>query len=238
VCSRYARWIIVEEIEEFSDLRLPPEPLPTTYNAAPQSVQPIIRLSTTGEPTLVMARWGLIPFWAKEAKIAYSTINARSEELLSKPAFRESFKTRRCLIPANCFYEWQQIGPKEKQPVAIAMKDDQPFAFAGLWDRWKAPDGTVVESFTINTVTPNDLLKPVHNRMPCIVARENYLRWLNLDEPSKPLLDLLQPYPAEKMRTWRIGKAMGNVRNDDVTLIQEITSDAANENHVTPSLWE
>jgi putative SOS response-associated peptidase YedK len=96
VCSRYARWIIVDEIEEFSDRRLPPEPVPATYNAAPQSVQPIIRLSHTGEPKIVMARWGLIPFWAKDVKIAYSTINARSEELASKPAFRESLKSRRC----------------------------------------------------------------------------------------------------------------------------------------------
>jgi putative SOS response-associated peptidase YedK len=237
VCSRYARWIIVDEVEEFSELQLPPEPVPATYNAAPQSIQPIIRLSHTAEPKIVMARWGLIPFWAKDAKIGYSTINVRSEELASKPAFRESLKTRRCLIPANCFYEWQQIGPKAKQPFAIGMADDRPFAFAGLWDRWKAPDGTVIESFTINTVFSNDLMKPVHDRMPCIVGRENYLRWLDPDEASKPL-DLLQPYPTERMRAWRVGNAVGNVRNDDATLIKEIASDPVNENHATQWLWE
>jgi putative SOS response-associated peptidase YedK len=238
VCSRYARWIIVDEIEEFSDIQLPPEPISATYNAAPQSVQPIIRLSPIGKPEMVMARWGLIPFWAKDAKIAYSTINARSEELASKPAFRESVKTRRCLIPVNCFYEWQQIGPKEKQPFAIGMDDGRSFAFAGLWDRWKAPDGAVVESFTISTVTPNDLMRPVHNRMPCILRREHYHRWLGLEEVSGPPLDLLQPYPAEMMRAWRVGKAVGNVRNDDATLIKEMSTDAASENHETRLLWE
>ena len=139
-----------------------------------------------------MARWGLIPFWAKDAKIGFSTINARSEELASKPAFRESLKSRRCLIPANCFYEWQQVSPKEKQPFAIGMKDDQPCVFAGLWDRWKAPDGTLIESFTINTVPPNDLMKPLHDRMPCILGRKNYLRWLDPDEQAKPPLGLCQ----------------------------------------------
>jgi putative SOS response-associated peptidase YedK len=238
VCSRYARWIIVDEIEEFSDLQLPPEPMPATYNAAPQSMQSIIRLAEGGEAQIVMARWGLIPFWAKDAKIGYSTINARSEGLVSKPAFRESLKTRRCIIPANCFYEWQQIGPKAKQPFAIGMEDIRPFAFAGLWDRWKAPDGTVVESFTIITVAPNELMKPLHDRMPCIVRRENYLRWLDPGERLKPLLDVvLQPYPAGRMRVWRVGKAVGNVRNDDAALVKEITDDAVSENHATPLLW-
>jgi len=238
VCSRYARWIIVDEIEEFSDLRLPPEPIPATYNAAPQSNQPIIRLSHTGAPKIVLARWGLIPFWTKDAKIGHSTINARSEELANKPAFREPLKSRRCLVPANCFYEWQQVGPKEKQPFAIGMKDDKPFFFAGLWDRWKAPDGTIIESFTINTVAPNDLMKPLHDRMPCIVGQENYLRWLDPDQPVKSSLDLLRPYSSEKMRAWRVGKAVGNVRNDDATLIKEIPGGAANENRATPLLWE
>jgi putative SOS response-associated peptidase YedK len=239
VCSRYARWIIFEEIEEFSELRLPPEPLPTTYNAAPQSVQPIVRLSPTGEPQIVLARWGLIPFWAKDAKIGYSTINARSEELDNKPAFRESLKSRRCLVPANCFYEWQQISPKEKQPFAIGMKDDRPFVFAGLWDRWRAPDGSLMESFTINTVAPNDLMKPLHDRMPCILAREDSLRWLDPDLSAKSALDLLQPYRAEQMRAWRVGKAVGNVRNDSAALIEEIGSEAPNGNRaMTRSLWE
>src|SRR5450755_4625803 len=128
MCSRYARWLIDVEIEEFSDIRLPTEPLAVTYNAAPQSVQPIIRFAPdVGAPEIALARWGLIPFWAKDMKVGYSTINARSEELAAKPAFREPLKTRRCLIPANCFYEWQKVSAREKQPFAIAMQEDRPF---------------------------------------------------------------------------------------------------------------
>lgn len=222
MCARYARWTADEALEEFSDLRLPPEPLPATYNAAPQSMQPIIRVSAkTGEPEIVMARWGLIPFWAKDAKIAHSTINARSEEIERRPAFREPLKSRRCLIPANCYYEWQQLSAKEKQPYAIGMKNHRPFAFAGLWDRWKAPDGALVESFTINTTLPNALTAQLHVRMPCILEPAEYRRWLEPEEGRLPM-DLLRPYPAEKMRYWPVGKAVGNVRNDDPALCKPV----------------
>ena len=170
MCSRYARWIYPDEIEEFSDLRLPAEPIPTTYNAAPQSIQPIIALSSTGEPQIAMAKWGLIPAWAKDGRIGYTTINARSEELATKPAFREPLRKKRCLIPANCFYEWQQVGAKEKRPYAIGLASGRPFLFAGLWDRWRASDGTIIDSFTVATTSPNDLMKQLHNRMPCILG--------------------------------------------------------------------
>jgi putative SOS response-associated peptidase YedK len=223
VCNRYARWAGPEDFEEFSDIRLPTTPFPTTYNAAPQSIQPIVRISPeTGELEIVLVRWGLIPFWSKDAKIGYSTFNARAEELELKPAFRESLKSRRCLIPANCFYEWQKLGPKEKQPFSIGMSDDVPFAFAGLWDRWRAPDGAVIESFTINTVAPNKLLEPIHDRMPAIVDRHDYLRWLQSDDWRR----LLQPFSAEKMRCWPVDKAVGNVKNDSPELIKESDSAA------------
>jgi putative SOS response-associated peptidase YedK len=101
------------------------------------------------------------------------------------------------LIPANCFYEWQTPSPKEKQPFAIGMMNGRPFVFAGLWDQWKAPDGTITESFTINTVSSNDLMKPLHDRMPCILEAEDYLRWLDSGDPAKPPVDLLRPYSAE-----------------------------------------
>ncbi len=219
MCARYARWLVEEELEEFSDFRLPPEPLPVTYNAAPQSIQPIIRLSPkTGETEIVMARWGLIPYWAKDAKVGFTTINARSEELASKPAFRESFKSKRCLVPANCYYEWQTFSKNNKQPYAIGMQTGKPFALAGLWDKWQAPDGTVIESFTVSTISPNALTAPLHNRMPCILEPAEYARWLNAGDAA----DVLRSYPEEKMRCWPVGKAVGNVRNDDPSLCQPI----------------
>ena len=152
------------DLEEFSDFRLPVNPIPVTYNAAPQSMQPIIRLSpATGDPEMVMARWGLIPSWAKDDKIGFSTINARAEELETKPAFRDALKSKHCLVPANSFYEWQRLTSKDKLPYAIGLRSKKPFAFAGLWDCWKARNGSVV---TVITVTPNDLVTPLHDRMP------------------------------------------------------------------------
>jgi putative SOS response-associated peptidase YedK len=209
------------DLEEFSYIRLPTVPVPPTYNAAPQSIQPIIRPSRTGQLEVVFARWGLIPYWSKTAKIGYSTFNARAEELLNKPAFRESLKSRRCLVPASCFYEWQKLGPKEKQPFAIGMKRDEPFAFAGLWDRWRSPEGVVIESFTINTVASNEFMKPIHDRMPAVLQRRDYARWLNIEIAADAPLDLLRPFPAESMRCWTIDKAIGNVRNDSPELIKQ-----------------
>jgi putative SOS response-associated peptidase YedK len=116
------------------------------------------------------------------------------------------------------------------------MKDGRPLVFAGLWDRWRAPDGTVIESFTINTIHANDLMKPLHDRMACILEPDDYLRWLDPGDPAKPPIELLRPYPAEKMRSWRVDKAVGNVRNDDA-LIREVSVDP-NENHATRSLWD
>lgn len=235
MCSRYVRWITLEEIgefEEFSDFQVPPEPLAVTYNAAPQSVQPIIRLADTAEPTIALAQWGLIPSWARDFKIGQRTINARAEDLLAKPSFRDSVKTKRCLIPANCFYEW-----REKQPYAIGMQDGRPFCFAGLWDRWRNSAGVTINSFTVITTAPNDLIQPLHDRMPCILPRAAYLRWMNAREPINSALNLLRPYPAEQMRAWRVGKAVGNVRNDNPGLVQELAVDEPNESHATLPLW-
>jgi putative SOS response-associated peptidase YedK len=187
-----------------------------SYNVAPQSLQSVVRLdSETGERELTIMRWGLIPFFAKDAKIAYSTINARAETVATSPVFREPMKRRRCLVPATGFYEWQALDKKSKQPWSIEFVDGNLFAFAGLWDRWKdKATGQPMETYTIITTDPNELLEPIHNRMPVILAPKDYSRWLDPGEPSQLPIDLLRPYPAREMKVWKVSSAVGNVRNN------------------------
>jgi len=164
-------------------------------------------------------RWGLIPAWAKDAKIGYSTINARAEEAANKPAFRDALRKRRCLIPADAFYEWTKHDPKKKQPHAFALKSGAPFAFAGLWERWRPKEGEPLETFTILTTDANELLEPVHNRMPVILKPADYARWLEEATPDRLPIDLLRPYPPEEMTSWKVSDRVGNVRNNDLDLL-------------------
>ena len=198
-----------------------------TYNAAPQSMQPVVRMDRdTGKRAMALLRWGLVPFWAKDAKFGYTTINARAEEVASKPAYREALKKRRCLVPADAFYEWQRIDAKTKNPFAIALRSREPYAFAGLWERWSPKEGEALETFTIVTTDPNELMETIHNRMPVIVEKRDYDRWLEPGDAARPPVDLLRPYPAEKMVAWPVSARVGNVRNNDAELLEPETPKA------------
>jgi len=176
MCGRFARRSTQEVLADWFGVE--PEDMPffaPTYNAAPQSTQPVVRLNAdTGKPEFALMRWGLVPYWATDAKIGYSTINARAEEVVAKPLYREAFKKRRCIVPADAFYEWQQIDAKTKQPFAFGMQSGEPYAFAGLWERWKPKEGQPLETFTILTTYPNALAEKVHNRMPVILEPRDY----------------------------------------------------------------
>jgi putative SOS response-associated peptidase YedK len=150
------------------------------WNIAPTQPIAVIRQDAK-EPkrTFGLFRWGLIPYWAKDPSIGFKTINAMSETAAEKPAFRDAMRRRRCLIPADGFYEWSKIGPKEKQPYNFGMNDDSVFAFAGLWERWQTPDGEIIQTCTILTTKPNSLIESAHDRMPVILDRENYDLWLD-----------------------------------------------------------
>jgi putative SOS response-associated peptidase YedK len=210
--------------EEIDDTYLAP-----SYNVAPQSFQPVVRLSPeTRERELTVMRWGLVPYWSKDGKASFSTINAKSETVASSPAFRDAWKQRRCLVPADWFYEWQKIGEKTKQPYAIAEKDDAMFAFAGLWETWKdRATGQKLRTYTILTTDPNELMEPIHNRMPVILHRRDYERWLAPTDPSHLPVDLLRPFPSDEMKAWKVGKAVGNTRNDDPSLIETLKHEDA-----------
>jgi putative SOS response-associated peptidase YedK len=205
-------------------------PLPNVqqrYNAAPSQNLPIVLCGhETGKRRLVILRWGLIPGWAKDAKIGYSTINAMAETVAIKPAFGDAFVRRRCLVPADGFYEWKQFDAKMKQPYRFIMRDGSPMAFAGLWEQWNDPaSGETVRSFTIVTTAPNALCAPIHNRMPVILDPTDYPAWLG-EKPALPdeLQALLRPFPAERMEAHMIGPEIGNVRNDNAALIERLNS--------------
>jgi putative SOS response-associated peptidase YedK len=217
--QRIAEWMQTHNTSLFDDSYFAP-----SYNVAPQSLQPVVRFdSETGQRELTVMRWGLVPFWAKDSKIGYSTINAKSETVTTSPAFREAMKRRRCLVPAEWFYEWQKIDAKTKQPYAIGLRDGALFAFAGLWETWKdKTKDQVLETYTILTTDPNGLLEPIHNRMPVILTPKDYQRWLEPGEPTHLPVDLLRPYQAEEMKAWKVGSAVGNVRNSSPELIAPV----------------
>lgn len=232
MCGRYYRRSDKQQIAEAFRIGLPTtfEILPS-FNVCPQTFQPIVRLDEeTGERELALARWGLVPFWAKDPKVAYNTINAKAETLSTNPAFRESFRRRRCLLPLDGFYEWEPLGAKTRQPYAVALASDRLFAVAGLWDRWKdKATGQWLDTFTVITTDPNELMEPFHNRMPVILDPGDYTRWIDPGDPARPPVDLLRPYPPEDMKAWKIHPAVGNTRNDHAGLI------APFEGNVEPS---
>jgi putative SOS response-associated peptidase YedK len=158
----------------------------------------------------------MIPFWSKDGKAGFSTINARAETITRSPAFKEPMKHRRCLVPADWFYEWQKLDAKTKQPYAIGLKDGELFAFAGLWDRWRdKATGQALETYTTITTDPNELMEPLHNRMPVILRSQDYGRWLEHCDPARPPVDLLRPFEANQMKAWKVSARVGNVRNND-----------------------
>jgi putative SOS response-associated peptidase YedK len=168
---------------------------------------------------MVLAKWGLIPSWAKDMKIGNQLINARADTVATKPSFRSAFKSRRCLIPADGFYEWQKT-EDGKQPFHICMKDKQAFAFAALWEWWKPEEGEPVQSCAIITTDANELMAPVHNRMPVILPPEDYSTWLNATPTTELLLPLLKPFSADQMEAYPVSKSVNNPRNQGEQLIE------------------
>ena len=225
MCGRFARKSTQQVLADWFGVELEEMPwFAPSYNVAPQSVQPVVRLNRdSGHREFAQMRWGLVPFWAKDAKFGYSTINARAEEAAAKPAYREALKKRRCLVPADAFYEWQRIDKKTKHPFAFALKSGEPYAMAGLWEHWQPKEGAALETFTILTTAPNSLTEPIHDRMPVIVEPKDYERWT--DPSTAPPLDLLRPYPANRMRAWPVGEQVGNVRNNTPGLLDEVQED-------------
>lgn len=217
MCGRFTIFADPGRLAERFQAALPPDGLSPRYNAAPTQQLPVIL--NDGPPAIQLLQWGLIPFWAKDPTIGSRMINARAETLVEKPAFRAAFKKRRCLVLADGFYEWQKT-PGGKQPMRITLASGEPFAMAGLWETWDAPDGSPLRTFTIITGEPNELVAPIHNRMPAILLPEHEAIWL--DNAAEPAiwLDMLRPHPAERMAACPVSRRVNFVGNDDAGLVE------------------
>lgn len=191
------------------------------YNIAPTQIIPVIRQESAGDRMLAQLKWGLIPSWAKDPDIGNRMINARAETLAEKPSFREAFARRRCLVPASGFYEWQKTASGTKQPFYFYLKEREVFGFAGLWEQWlDRGTGEVLETFTIITTAANEVLKPVHDRMPVIIKAENYAEWLDPKIKSAERHEkLLAPYPPEEMNSHMVSRAVNSPAMDSPELI-------------------
>ncbi len=191
------------------------------YNIAPTQPIAVVRLGGSARE-MVMLRWGLIPSWAKDPTIGDRLINARAETVAEKPSFRSAFLRRRCLIVADGFYEWQKRR-SGKQPYYVRLREGQLFAFAGLWERWTGPQGQEIESCVLLTTSPNDLLRPIHDRMPVILHPDDYALWLDpaVDDRTR-LQALLQPYPSDEMEAYPVGRRVNDPHNDDPRCIEPL----------------
>ena len=196
MCGRFALAAPAADLIEFFDLATC-EDFPLRYNIPPGTDIPVIRYSPEGQRVLHLLRWGLIPHWSKDPSIGNRLANARAESLTEKPAFREAFKKRRCLIPASGFYEWQAVG-KIKQPYYIRQSEQQLLAMAGLWESWRAPDGSLIRSVCVITTEANDVMAPIHHRMPVIIAPDDWALWLSgeADEVQRMLRPFRGPMTA------------------------------------------
>ncbi|MFQ5433740.1 MAG: SOS response-associated peptidase [Anaerolineae bacterium] len=221
--GRFALFVPGEALFSLFNLNqpVPEEAFAPRYNIAPTQPVTAVRLGQTGEGELTWLTWGLVPSWAKEPKMGSRLINARSETVAEKPSFRAAFKRRRCLIPASGFYEWQKVNGR-KQPMFIQAEDGRPLAFAGLWEFWQSGDGSVIESCTILTTRPNELMAPIHNRMPVIIAADDFDDWLHPGPNPEMGLHLLRPYPAEKMTAYPVSTHVNSPRNDDAVCIEPL----------------
>lgn len=211
MCGRYVMADVVELSERFQLRRLPPALFPD-YNVAPGQPMPVVVADGEARSAQLM-RWGLIPSWAKDPKIGSHTINARAEGLADKPSFRTPFRRQRCIVPASGFYEWRKTG-STKTPYFIHRQDGELVGFAGLWDRWRTPEGQEVQSYTIITTEPNALVAPIHNHMPAILEPEHEDDWLNPDNHDTDFLaTLLTPYPAEALAAYPVSRDVNDVAN-------------------------
>ena len=217
MCGRFTICSHSEEIAERFNVALPQEGLKPRYNAAPGQSLPVI---TNERPNDVQFfRWGLLPTWAKDPSMGSRLINARGDTIAQKPSFRNAFKTRRCLVIADGFYEWQKSS-SGKQPMRFALKTEELFAFAGLWELWHSPQQQKVYTFTIITTEPNEIVAPIHNRMPVILRPEQEQVWLKATTPPAALESCLRPYCANKMKAYPVSRRVNSAQIDEATLIQ------------------
>lgn len=220
MCGRY-NLVATEHLAERFDIQQEQLPIQPRYNVAPSQSMPVVVRNSPNR--LVEMQWGLIPSWSKEPQVKFSTINARAENVTKSPVYRGPFKSQRCLVPASGFYEWRRTSDG-KQPYCIQMEDGELFAFAGLYDIWRDQDGNELYTYTIITTTPNEVVAPIHNRMPVILRREDEDAWLDKETKPAQLISLLAPYDPNEMTAFKVSRALNNPSNESAELVQPLNS--------------
>ena len=212
MCGRYSLTTPVEALRRLFGFEGPAPNLQPRWNIAPTQSAPVIRLGGGGGREIKMLSWGLVPYWAEDAKLQSHMINARGETVAEKPAFKQAFRQRRCLVPADGFYEWQTLGPKTKQPLLFKTADGAPFAFAGLWERWVPPQGEVLETFTIVNTAANEMMAQFHDRVPIVLSPADYAAWLDPDVDARALI---KAPPSDWLTFRRVSTYVNSVKHDD-----------------------
>ncbi len=217
MCGRYSHLFTWKQLHRLMELTTWPEDdLAPRYNVAPTQHAPVVRVGMDGRGEGVVMRWGLIPSWADDPSIGNRLINARGETVDSKPSFRSAMRHRRCLVPASGFYEWQKLaGGKGKQPYYFRPRGAEIFTFAGLWERWQPSDGDAIESFTIITTEANELVRPIHDRMPVILSPEAWSAWLDASTEKDHLMGLLRPCDPSALEAVAVGTRVNSPAHDD-----------------------
>jgi len=232
MCGRYAFFTPIEAVARlFGAVEYPADGLAPRYNIAPTQQVPVVRWSASHDRdaetpplrVLSLARWGLVPSWAKDPAIGNRMINARGETASEKPAFRAAFRQRRCLVPADGFFEWQKSG-SGKQPWFIRAADGQPMAFAGLWETWSPAGGEPMHSCTIITTAANGFMRPLHDRMPVILDAAGREAWLDRAASNDVLEPLLAPAPDDALEAWPVSRAVNRPANDDAELLEPVSA--------------
>jgi putative SOS response-associated peptidase YedK len=224
MCGRFHLKASAEQIAEYFRVINIPDLFSSRYNIAPTQPVMIIK-QVNGSREIAHVQWGLVPQWANDTTQSGKMINARSETAFEKPSFKGPFRYRRCLIPADGFYEWKSIGGKEKQPYHIGLKNRELFAFAGLWEIWQGDDGSELETCTILTTEANELLSDLHERMPVILPEENHEQWLDHQtQTASSLQPLLKTYPANEFKIYPVSKLVNSPKNNGPECLDEVKS--------------
>jgi len=224
MCGRYTLIHLADFVDIFPWIRGFPQEYPPRFNIAPTQLAPVA--ANRPSPQLELFKWGLVPSWAKDISIGNRMINARAETLMEKPSFRTALKRRRCLVPADGFYEWKMNADgKTKTPMRMRLSSERAFAFAGLWEQWQSADGSSLLTYTIITTEPNELLKNIHNRMPVMLTGEAAREWLTPgDADAAQMHALLKPFPADQMRADPVSRSVNNPVNDSPACIESMGS--------------
>ena len=222
MCGRFALFAPLAAVEEYFDVSEPAVELPPRYNLTPGQAVAVVR-EHEGARRLDFLRWGLVPFWAKDASIGHKLVNARLDGLANKPSYREAFARRRCLIPASGFYEWAEVRGGKRQPYFVRASGEPLLALAGLWERWRTPAGETLETCVIVTTDANATLAPIHDRMPVLVAPADRSLWLNPRSSHAAVAELAMRPPA--LEAWPVTTAVNDPRRDDESLLERLAGE-------------